>query len=151
MRRPPLELSSDSCLASRRLCKANASRGESSGGASPATWRRGERRDRDTEACEVDRKSMKLGRVFDILRESGAVRLSGSPCDMVSREMLRPPVQAGASAAGWKLVEVRRVANSWCGFVVVRRGMTAVPKYVSRDALGNSARVQNKPVCGLIY
>ncbi len=61
MRRPVLEPSS-SCLASRRLCRAMASRGDSSGGASPATWRRGDRSGRETDACDCERRSMKFGR-----------------------------------------------------------------------------------------
>lgn len=67
MRRPCFALSS-SCFASSRLCNANASRGESSGGASPATWRRGDRNGRETEeACDFDRRSMKSGRGCDMV------------------------------------------------------------------------------------
>lgn len=52
-----------SCFANKRLCKANASRGDNSGGTSPATWSRGDfngREDREDDDC--DRKSMKFGR-----------------------------------------------------------------------------------------
>lgn len=58
----PCFVPSSSCLASRRLCKAKASSGESSGGASPATWRRGDRKGRETEACDFDLMSRKSGR-----------------------------------------------------------------------------------------
>lgn len=72
IRRPCLALSS-SCFFKSRLCIAKASRGESSGGASPATWRRGDRRGRETEACDFDLRSMKSGLFVDILRISGQV------------------------------------------------------------------------------
>lgn len=57
-----------SCLASSRLCSAKASRGDSSGGASPATWRRGDRRGprepvEEAEPCESARRSSRLGRL----------------------------------------------------------------------------------------
>lgn len=65
MRFPAL-LSSLSCFARRRLCMANASSGENSGGTSPATWRRGERSGRDTEAWDWDRRSMYSGRWLDM-------------------------------------------------------------------------------------
>lgn len=42
LRRLPAALLSSSCFASRRLCAAKASRGESCGGTSPAICRRGE-------------------------------------------------------------------------------------------------------------
>lgn len=60
MRFSPLALSS-SCFASRRLCAANASRGESSGGISPATWRRGDGNPDPKGPCDCDRRSMKPG------------------------------------------------------------------------------------------
>ena len=70
MRLPPFVVSS-SCFANSRLWAANASRGESSGGISPATWRRGDgkpRREGEGNAVakgpwDCDRKSMKLGLV----------------------------------------------------------------------------------------
>lgn len=56
-----------SCRASSRLCKAKASKGESSGGASPATWSRGDRKGREAEEAaeltEWDRRSSKDGRL----------------------------------------------------------------------------------------
>lgn len=64
---PSLLVVSWSCRASSRLCKAKASKGDSSGGASPATWRRGDRRGREevdtAELTEWDRKSNKDGRL----------------------------------------------------------------------------------------
>jgi hypothetical protein len=68
MRLPPFVVSS-SCFASSRLCAANASRGESSGGISPATCRRGDgrpRREGEGKAVpkgpwDCDRRSMKFG------------------------------------------------------------------------------------------
>lgn len=59
---PPFALSS-SCLASSRLWSAKASRGESSGGCSPATCRRGDLRGRWTEACDSGRRSIWVGLV----------------------------------------------------------------------------------------
>jgi hypothetical protein len=67
MRLPPLVVSSN-CLASNRLWAAKASNGDSSGGISPATCRRGDGKPRgDGRPCpkgpwDCDRKSMKLGR-----------------------------------------------------------------------------------------
>ena len=63
----PAFVSSFSCLARARLCIANASRGEYSGGTSPATWIRGDRRGRDSEACDWDRRSRKSGRWPDMV------------------------------------------------------------------------------------
>ena len=71
MRFPPFVLSFN-CLAKSRLCAANASKGESSGGISPATCKRGEgneRSDGDGKPLlpvpiapyDCDRRSMKLG------------------------------------------------------------------------------------------
>lgn len=51
-----------SCFASIRLCSANASSGDSSGGASPATWSRGDFSGREMEVCDCDRRSIKVGR-----------------------------------------------------------------------------------------
>lgn len=60
-----------SCFASKRLCRANASRGDSSGGASPAMCIRGDRRGpREpvelAEPCELARRSKRPGRGFDM-------------------------------------------------------------------------------------
>jgi hypothetical protein len=63
---PSLLVVSWSCRANSRLCKAKASKGDSSGGASPATWSRGDRRAREEEAAELedwDRRSSKDGRL----------------------------------------------------------------------------------------
>lgn len=63
----PSLLLSCSCLASSRLCSAKASRGDSSGGASPAMCMRGDRKGLEVvefaDWFELDRKSSKLGRV----------------------------------------------------------------------------------------
>jgi hypothetical protein len=62
-----LSLASWSCLASIRLCIAKASRGDSSGGASPAMCIRGERSgfedDEAFELFELDLRSSRVGRV----------------------------------------------------------------------------------------
>lgn len=56
-----------SCFASSRLCIANASKGDSSGGTSPATCTRGDRSgfepDEVAELFELDRRSSMLGRL----------------------------------------------------------------------------------------
>lgn len=67
----PAFVLSSSCLASSRLCRAKASRGDSSGGISPAICRRGDLSGRETEACDSVRSSRCVGRV-------GAAMLSGS-------------------------------------------------------------------------
>lgn len=67
--RLPPALSCSSCRASSRLCAANASRGDSSGGTSPATCNLGDGRPlRDGDGrpfpngpWDCDRRSMKLG------------------------------------------------------------------------------------------
>lgn len=55
-----------------RLWRAKASRGESSGGASPAICKRGERRGLEAlekpEACEFARSSNKFGRLSDMVK-----------------------------------------------------------------------------------
>lgn len=62
----PSLLLSCNCRARSRLCMAKASNGDSSGGISPATWRRGDRRGREFderfEYCDSDLKSRKPGR-----------------------------------------------------------------------------------------
>lgn len=78
IRRPSFALSSN-CLASSRLCCAKASRGESSGGASPATCMRGDRKGRETDICDFDRRSIKSGRGCDMARFGiGSRELEGS-------------------------------------------------------------------------
>lgn len=59
---PPFALSS-SCLASSRLWRAKASRGDSSGGISPATCNRGDFIGRGMDICESVRSSRRVGRV----------------------------------------------------------------------------------------
>lgn len=61
-----------------RLCNAKASRGDSSGGASPAVCMRGERKgfddDERFEVLELDRRSRRLGRFCDIV--TGVLRVA---------------------------------------------------------------------------
>ena len=87
MRRPCLALSS-SCLASSRLCMAKASRGESSGGASPATWSRGDLIGLETDMADFDRMSSCSGRrgVDDIM---DAVSLASENMMLFIREESR--------------------------------------------------------------
>ena len=76
MRRPVLGFDSPSCLARRRLCRAKASRGDSSGGASPAMCWRGDRIGGLEEAWEAARRSMGSGGPTIVRFEGG--RDSGS-------------------------------------------------------------------------
>ena len=66
MRRPCLALSS-SCLASNLLCFAKASSGDNSGGASPATWSRGDLSGLETEADDFDLRSRNSGLLCDMM------------------------------------------------------------------------------------
>lgn len=77
IRLPALLLSSN-CFASNLLCAAKASRGDSSGGTSPATHNRGDGRPLLGDGipvpkgpCDCDRRSIKFGRVVIV---SKAVR-----------------------------------------------------------------------------
>lgn len=106
MRRPCFALSS-SCLARSRLCSAKASRGESSGGTSPARWRRGDRKGRETDACDFDLKSSGFGGGCDMMGES-----SIDTQVQVSRVVTRLPVyRYGVARGKVKLEQLKPMLN----------------------------------------
>lgn len=81
-RRPLLGFVSPSCLARSRLCKAKASSGDSSGGASPATWWRGDRTGAREDAWEAARRSRGSGGWLGIMNVRGESVWSRIPCGL---------------------------------------------------------------------
>ncbi len=114
MRLPSLMLSS-SCLANKRLCAANASRGERSGGTSPTTCKRGDVRGLGDGSplvcgpCDLDRKSMKFG-LFAMLADHqlrGWIQLPASMLRCLVRDAAWERYRKFWVAASW-VFEIRR-------------------------------------------